>query len=186
VVQVRRGPEIDHPDAVVKASDTVDPPEALDQSDRIPVNVEVDQQVGILKVLAFRYTIRRDQEVDLFILRQAFHARAVLRAGRKIRQDVLVSPLAKRCSGFAAAGELVETYDAFTPDNDPYGERDFGAIYRDAGGRWTTSYPAQGKAVEKVFWKIDAYDRALRFGSEDPANPAVTRRVLSIMLASEY
>ncbi|MFL0670464.1 MAG: DUF3768 domain-containing protein [Erythrobacter sp.] len=25
-----------------------------------------------------------------------------------------------------------------------------------------------------VFWKIDAYDRALQFGSEDPADPAVT------------
>lgn len=82
--------------------------------------------------------------------------------------------------------ELVETYDAFTPDNDPYGERDFGAIYRDADGRWSTGYPAQGQPTEKVFWKIDAYDRDLRFGSEDPANPTVTRRVLTIMLASEY
>ncbi len=82
--------------------------------------------------------------------------------------------------------ELVETYDAFTPDNDPFGERDFGAIYKGSDGRWTTSYPAQGKPVDTVFWKIDAYDRDLRFGSEDPANPTVTRRVLTIMLASEY
>ena len=82
--------------------------------------------------------------------------------------------------------ELIETFDAFTPDNDPYGERDFGAIYRGRDGRWTSAYPAQGDPVETVFWKIDAYDRDLQFGSDDPANPAVTRRVLTIMLASEY
>ncbi|MDP2130751.1 MAG: DUF3768 domain-containing protein [Cypionkella sp.] len=80
--------------------------------------------------------------------------------------------------------ELVETFDAFTPDNDPYGERDFGAIYRGADGVWSALRPVD--VAVTVFWKIDAYDRALRFGSEDPADPAVTRRVLTIMLASEY
>jgi len=80
--------------------------------------------------------------------------------------------------------ELVETFDAFTPDNDPDGERDIGAIYRDGDGRWTTTRPA--RPAETVFWKIDAYDRDLQLGSDDPANPAVTRRVLTIMLASEY
>jgi hypothetical protein len=80
--------------------------------------------------------------------------------------------------------ELVETFDAFTPDNDPYGERDFGAIYQGLDGVWSTSRPVD--VVVTVFWKIDAFDRDLRFGSEDPADPAVTRRVLTIMLASEY
>jgi hypothetical protein len=80
--------------------------------------------------------------------------------------------------------ELVETFDAFTPDNDPYGERDFGAIYQGVDGFWSTSRPVD--VVVTVFWKIDAYDRELRFGSDDPADPAMTRRVLTIMLASEY
>lgn len=80
--------------------------------------------------------------------------------------------------------ELVETFDAFTPDNDPYGERDFGAIYQGVDGIWSASRPVD--VAVTVFWKIDAYDRELRFGSEDPADPAVTRRVLTIMLASEY
>jgi hypothetical protein len=80
--------------------------------------------------------------------------------------------------------ELAETFDAFTPDNDPYGERDFGAIYQGLDGVWSALRPAN--VAVTVFWKIDAYDRELRFGSEDPADPAVTRLVLTIMLASEY
>ncbi|MEG8038725.1 DUF3768 domain-containing protein [Sphingomonas sp. LR60] len=67
--------------------------------------------------------------------------------------------------------ELVHTFDAFTPDNDPNGEHDFGSFH------W------QG---ERLFWKIDYYDRSLRLGSPDPLDPSLTIRVLTIMLASEY
>lgn len=80
--------------------------------------------------------------------------------------------------------ELVETFDAFTPDNDPYGERDFGAIYQGVDGVWSVSRPVD--VAMTVFWKIDAYDRDLCFGSEYATDPAVNRRVLTIMLASEY
>lgn len=83
--------------------------------------------------------------------------------------------------------ELIETYDAFDEDNDPHGERDFGCVYQLACGRWTTERPRlRDDERERVFWKFDYYDRDLRFGSEDAANPAVTRRVLTIMLADEY
>ncbi|MDQ0350184.1 hypothetical protein J2S76_004641, partial [Ancylobacter vacuolatus] len=51
----------------------------------------------------------------------------------------------------------VRRHDDFTPDNDPYGERDFGAIALDGLGR--------------IFWKIDYCDPTLTFGSEDPADP---------------
>ena len=80
--------------------------------------------------------------------------------------------------------ELLETFDAFTLGNDPYGEHDFGAIYQGVDGVWSASRPVD--VAVTVFRKIDAYDRELRFSSEDPADPAVTRRVLTIMLASEY
>ncbi len=62
-------------------------------------------------------------------------------------------------------------FDDFSPDNDPHGEHDFGSFEIDG---------------IKCFWKIDYYDRALEYGSEDPANPLITTRVLTIMLASEY
>lgn len=71
----------------------------------------------------------------------------------------------------ADAISLVRTFDAFGRDNDPYGERDFGA-FRLLGDR--------------LFWKIDYYNRALDGGSPDPADPDVTCRVLTIMLTMEY
>ena len=83
--------------------------------------------------------------------------------------------------------ELIETYDAFDEDNDPHGEREFGCVYQLGDGRWTTERPREcDDERERVFWKLDYYDRDLRFGSDDAANPAVTRRVLTIMLADEY
>ena len=56
--------------------------------------------------------------------------------------------------------------------NDPYNEHDFGAFSQEGVG--------------KIFWKIDYYDAAMKYGSEDPADPTKTTRVLTIMLASEY
>jgi Protein of unknown function (DUF3768) len=83
--------------------------------------------------------------------------------------------------------ELIETYDAFDEDSDQHGERDFGTVYQLGDGRWTTERPRlREDERERVFWKLDYYDRDLRFSSEDAANPAVTRRVLTIMLADEY
>ena len=67
--------------------------------------------------------------------------------------------------------QKVRAFDAFTDDNDPHGEHDFGAI--DEGG-------------VRCFWKIDYYDRKTEFGSPDPTDPAVTTRVLTIMRADEY
>ena len=83
--------------------------------------------------------------------------------------------------------ELIETFDAFTEDNDPHGERDFGTIYQLGDGHWTTERPrVRDDERERVFWKLDYYDRDMRFASEDPADPARTRRVLTIMLSDEY
>lgn len=86
--------------------------------------------------------------------------------------------------------ELVELYSNWTSGNNPHGERDFGVLFglrTDTGANKWTQEP-QGSKFEgpKIFFKIDYYDRALKNGSEDPTNTAVTTRVLTIMLAEEY
>jgi hypothetical protein len=65
----------------------------------------------------------------------------------------------------------VMQFDAFTPDNDPYGEHDFGAF---------------SLGDERLFWKIDYYDSSLSHGSDAPEDARATTRVLTVMLASEY
>lgn len=71
----------------------------------------------------------------------------------------------------AQAFRAVADYDAFTEGNDPHGEHDFGDLTLDG---------------ESVFFKIDYYDRKKEYGSEDPADPEKTCRVMTILLAEEY
>jgi hypothetical protein len=71
----------------------------------------------------------------------------------------------------AAVLEQVRTFSAFSADNDPHGEHDFSSCVHGS---------------EKYFWKIDYYDADGVYGSENPADPLVTTRVLTIMRADEY
>ena len=80
-----------------------------------------------------------------------------------------VSQLGKETIGRIA--KAIQDYNNFSPDNDPYGEHDFG------------SFEVEG---HKLFWKIDYYAHDMIHGSNDASNPEVTKRVLTIMLASEY
>lgn len=65
----------------------------------------------------------------------------------------------------------VREFDDFTSANDPYGEHDFGNLMLDG---------------EAYFFKIDVYDINLEFGSPDPADETVSRRVLTIMTVADY
>jgi hypothetical protein len=71
----------------------------------------------------------------------------------------------------AAALCKVAEFKEFTKDNDPHGEHDFGSFEL---------------VNRKFFWKIDYYDERFESGSEDPADPQKTTRVLTVMLAAEY
>ena len=76
--------------------------------------------------------------------------------------------------GAEAVARIVKTiavFDDFCHANDPHEEHDFGAF--DADGH-------------TIFFKIDYYDESLSYHSPDPADPSVTKRVITIMLAEEY
>ena len=66
---------------------------------------------------------------------------------------------------------MVQNFNDFTHSNDVYGEHDFLSI--DYKGN-------------KIFAKIDYYDLNYEFMSENPANPDITNRVLTILLSCEY
>jgi len=65
----------------------------------------------------------------------------------------------------------IAEFNGFTEDNDPYDEHDFG------------KFISHG---DEYFFKIDYYDLNLEYASPDPADPMVTKRVLTIMLAGDY
>jgi Protein of unknown function (DUF3768) len=67
----------------------------------------------------------------------------------------------------AAIKKLVRTLSRF---DDPHGDHDFGTF--DVAGN-------------RVFWRIEHYDRTFKKGSPDPASSRKTIRVLTIGLMSE-
>jgi Protein of unknown function (DUF3768) len=76
--------------------------------------------------------------------------------------------------GQEAIDRIVKTiavFDDFCHANDPYEEHDFG------------SFEAEGHTI---FFKVDYFDRNLKYLSPDPTDPAVTVRVITVMLADEY
>ena len=65
----------------------------------------------------------------------------------------------------------VRSFSQFNSENDPRNEHDFGNFEI---------------AAQTFFFKVDYYARDMEGGSEDPAEPAKTTRVLTIMRADEY
>ena len=84
------------------------------------------------------------------------HTQGVAHLGRAVIEQLLAALVA---------------FEDFSEDNDPFGQHDFGIIILDG---------------VSVYWKIDLYDASYEFGSETPEDPEVTRRVLTLLLPSEY
>lgn len=67
--------------------------------------------------------------------------------------------------------DKVQKFNDFNEANDPYQAHDFSRIEHNG-----TNY----------FWKIDYYNKTMDAGSDDPSNPDITTRVLTIMRSDEY
>lgn len=96
---------------------------------------------------------------------------AFRRAGPTADWYVTVGVNARGAAFVARAIEAVQAFDHFEPDNDPYGEHDFG-VFTIAG--------------VTVWFKIDCYDTRYAWASPDPACPEMTRRVLTLLLPGDY
>lgn len=67
--------------------------------------------------------------------------------------------------------EAVASFNAFNEGDDPHGEHDFGKVTVDG---------------QEFYFKIDYYDPTMKFGSDDPADPAKTVRVMTLMHTRDY
>ena len=65
----------------------------------------------------------------------------------------------------------VRKFNKFDLGNDPYKEHDFGSL--------------NVKGID-IFWKMDYYDNQMKYHSPDKSDPLQTKRVLTIMKASEW
>lgn len=94
--------------------------------------------------------------------------RATLRGGRvMLTPGILSLPEATR----SEIVRRIMSFADFNDANDPYQEHDF------------IAFELSGS---HIFAKIDYYALNLQHGSDDPADPAKTARVMTIMTAEEY
>ena len=94
--------------------------------------------------------------------------RTTLRGGRvMLTPGVLSLPEAVR----SEIVRRIRAFKEFSEANDPYQEHDFIAL------EFSGSH---------IFAKIDYYAPDLKHGSDDPADPAKTARVMTIITADEY
>jgi hypothetical protein len=85
---------------------------------------------------------------------------------------VMTAGIAAQSGEFRAALiEALVAFDAFDADSDPYGLHEMGVLEIEG---------------ERVWFKFDLYDENYEYGAETPADPKRTRRVLTLLLPSEY
>ena len=99
------------------------------------------------------------------------HDMTVITIGIQAQIEALASDLLPDWFLRGEIRKIVAEFDAFTEDNDPHGEHDYGSF------TWRGT---------DCFWKIDYYNTDLSGGSNDAADPSITARVLTIATLIEY
>ena len=102
-----------------------------------------------------------------------------IRALNDILRQTFMGGRVMLTSGVAALDEetkalvltAIRGFTSFDDDNDPHAEHDM--CFVEVRG-------------ERYWSKIDYYDTDLRFLSDDPSDPKITKRVMTIGHASEY
>ena len=124
----------------------------------IPQEIQEDARKHFLRIRELNDALRTCGDP---ILRLIINGQLVITRGIAARGDEF----------FKRAVAAVRAFDDFTPENDPHGEHDMAFLEVDG---------------ERVFFKVDYYDPELERHSDDPSDPEITRRVLTIGLASDY
>jgi len=107
-----------------------------------------------------------DKTTRIRLLNDAF--RATFLGGKLVMTEgVDTLPAARKAEVLSKAKAFAD----FNSENDPHGEHDFGSF--DVAG-------------QTYLFKVDYYDLEMQGGSENPADPDKTTRVLTIMRADEY
>jgi hypothetical protein len=83
---------------------------------------------------------------------------------------ILITAEVRGLDDLGAVLAKVRAFEAFSEDNDPHCEHDFGVLEH---------------LGERTFWKIDYYDQTLMGGYPDPNDRAIKLQVLTVMLASK-
>ncbi|WP_062014878.1 DUF3768 domain-containing protein [Aureimonas sp. AU4] len=86
---------------------------------------------------------------------------------------IVTTPGVRALGAAAVAATLraVAAFDDFGAHNDPFDEHEFGSVVIEG---------------QTVWFKVEAYDLDMRWHSPDPADPAVTHRIMTLMLPEEY
>jgi hypothetical protein len=83
---------------------------------------------------------------------------------------LVCSPAIKKSGRIDAIIRCVREYSSFNESSNLSDEHDFGCFEFEQ---------------QQIVWKIDCYDLDLTMRSIDPAEPSITCRVLTVMLAEE-